>query len=200
MHEKIEMLHKLCAALMEELEEYSKKIEKTDGMSAGDLEAVDKLCADGVISGYEDNTFRPSNKITRAEFVKLILSFASSVKEGDSVSFEDVNDSAWYASFVKSAAAKGIIKGDGGKFSPDSYIKREDAALIIYRLLALTDKAPDDYRIFADRDDVSPYAQDAVFALAGAYIVKGNDNNMFLPKSFITRAETAQLIYNAFKK
>ena len=43
MHEKIEMLHKLCAALMEELEEYSKKIEKTDGMSAGDLEAVDKL-------------------------------------------------------------------------------------------------------------------------------------------------------------
>lgn len=43
MDKKIETLHKLCEALMEELEEYSKKIEKTDGMSAGDLEAVDKL-------------------------------------------------------------------------------------------------------------------------------------------------------------
>lgn len=43
MEEKTEMLHKLCKALMEELEEYSKKIEKSDGMSAGDLEAVDKL-------------------------------------------------------------------------------------------------------------------------------------------------------------
>lgn len=43
MGKKIETLHKLCEALMEELEEYSKKIEKTDGMSAGDLEAVDKL-------------------------------------------------------------------------------------------------------------------------------------------------------------
>lgn len=43
MEKKIEMLHKLCDALTEELDEYSKKIEKADGMSAGDLEAVDKL-------------------------------------------------------------------------------------------------------------------------------------------------------------
>lgn len=43
MGKKIETLHKLCEALTEELEEYSKKIEKSDGMSAGDLEAVDKL-------------------------------------------------------------------------------------------------------------------------------------------------------------
>lgn len=43
MEEKTEMLHKLCKAIMEELEDYSKRIEKTDGMSAGDLEAVDKL-------------------------------------------------------------------------------------------------------------------------------------------------------------
>ena len=41
--DKTEMLHKLCEALTEELEDYGKKIEKEDGMSAGDLEAVDKL-------------------------------------------------------------------------------------------------------------------------------------------------------------
>lgn len=43
MSEKVEMLHKLCDALTEELEDYSRKIERADGMSAGDLEAVDKL-------------------------------------------------------------------------------------------------------------------------------------------------------------
>lgn len=43
MDKKLETLHKLCEALMKELEDYSKKIEKSDGMSAGDLEAVDKL-------------------------------------------------------------------------------------------------------------------------------------------------------------
>lgn len=43
MDKKLETLYKLCEALSEELEDYSKKIEKSDGMSAGDLEAVDKL-------------------------------------------------------------------------------------------------------------------------------------------------------------
>lgn len=43
MDKKIEILHRLCEALMEELDDYSRKIEKSDGMSAGDLEAVDKL-------------------------------------------------------------------------------------------------------------------------------------------------------------
>lgn len=43
MNEKTETLHKICKALMAELEDYGKRIEKTDGMNAGDLEAVDKL-------------------------------------------------------------------------------------------------------------------------------------------------------------
>ena len=43
MHEKTEMLHELCSTLMEELEDVNKKIDKAGGMSAGDLETVDKL-------------------------------------------------------------------------------------------------------------------------------------------------------------
>lgn len=43
MKDKIEMLHELCETLTDELEEINEKIQKSDGMSAGDLEAVDKL-------------------------------------------------------------------------------------------------------------------------------------------------------------
>ena len=43
MNEKTEMLHKLCEALTGEMEEYAKKIDRSDGMSAGDLDAIDKL-------------------------------------------------------------------------------------------------------------------------------------------------------------
>lgn len=43
MDRKIEILHKLCEALMDELEEYSIRVEKSDNMSTSDLEAVDKL-------------------------------------------------------------------------------------------------------------------------------------------------------------
>lgn len=70
MDKKAEVLHKLCEALMEELEEYSKKIEKSDGMSVGDLEAVDKLShalksikttAAMIEAGEEGNSYRNGN-------------------------------------------------------------------------------------------------------------------------------------------
>ena len=41
--DKIEMLHNVCEVLTDEIEEVSKKLEKAGGMSAGDLETVDKL-------------------------------------------------------------------------------------------------------------------------------------------------------------
>ena len=43
MDKKIEILHKICEALFEELGDYSRKIEKSDDMSANDLETIDKL-------------------------------------------------------------------------------------------------------------------------------------------------------------
>ena len=43
MDKKIEILYKICEALFEELSDYSRKIEKSDDMSAGDLETIDKL-------------------------------------------------------------------------------------------------------------------------------------------------------------
>lgn len=70
MEKKLETLYKLCEALMEELEDYSKRIEKTDGMSVGDLEAVDKLAhalksvkttIAMMESGEEGNSFRSGN-------------------------------------------------------------------------------------------------------------------------------------------
>lgn len=41
--DKIETLHELCDALSEELEDVNEKIRKAGGMSAGDLDTVDKL-------------------------------------------------------------------------------------------------------------------------------------------------------------
>lgn len=43
MDEKLNVLHELCDALSDELADVNMKIRKADGMSAGDLEAVDKL-------------------------------------------------------------------------------------------------------------------------------------------------------------
>ena len=94
---------------------------------------------------------------------------------------------------------KGLILGNDGFFRPNESITREDAALIVYRWLTQKDGRLLTKKYFSDRSSISEYAREAVEALAGAGILKGNENGVFKPKNSITRAEAAQLIYAALQ-
>jgi len=166
--------------------------------------AIDTLAADGIISGYGDGSFRPSNCITRAEFTKMIISVIDANKieiaDGDDADFSDVKEDSWYFEYVNQAYKKGIIVGSGGLFFPQSNIKREDAALIIYRLMDKAGNTPSGIKAFPDRAEISDYAKSEVSALGSIGVVAGDSEGKFQPKNYITRAEAAQLIYNAFGK
>ncbi len=164
-------------------------------------DAVSELSSIGTINGYEDNSFRPQANITRAEFIKMVSSLSDDVEKTNlDTQFTDVMPTDWYFTAVADAAAKKLINGADGYFMPYENISREDSVLIIYRLLSAKGTAPRGNRIFADRKDISEYAKQAVGAMGAAGIVDGNGDNMFLPKNKITRAEAAQLLYNALVK
>ena len=115
--------------------------------------------------------------------------------KGDSkadVSFSDVLKTDWFASFVEKNVKCGTILGYDGKFNPLDFITREDASVILYRII----KTDGDFAAlqFDDENLISEYAEDAVSFLSSANIVRGRENNMFAPKDSITRAEAAVLI------
>lgn len=155
------------------------------------------LAAQGVVNGYEDGTFRPSVPVTRAELAKIIVgAFDVSVSGGSA--FADVSDSAWYAPYVSTAAAAGIVTGfEDGSFKPDAYVTRQDAAVMIYRAISLTHQMPNGFKFFADEIDIADYSSSAVKALADAKIINGDADGNFLPSNSTTRAETAALISRA---
>lgn len=153
--------------------------------------AVSRLSAAGVIKGYGDGGFLPSNVITRAEFTKLIaVSFGLSEKKAD---FSDVPDNAWYSGVIGAAADKELILGYDGKFSPNSPISRQDAVVICYRALKSEGVILSGSADFEDNMNIAVYALSAVGAFKEFGIVKG-DGKSFSPISKITRAEAAQLI------
>ncbi len=163
--------------------------------------AVDTLKNKNIITGYNDNTFKPMQHINRAEFAQLLLNLADATEykmtEENTVAFDDVGDE-WYKTAVLKIAGAGVINGKGNNtFAPLEEITREDAAVMIYRLLSkefsFTEKAE-----FSDYGDISTYASDAISYLSGVKIISGKGDNLFMPKSVITRAEAAQLIYNAY--
>lgn len=70
----------------------------------------------GYINGYSDNTFKPSNNITRAEAVSVLNNYLKKnnrITEIYSINkFLDVPDNAWYSQAVKNISSLGIITGD----------------------------------------------------------------------------------------
>lgn len=162
-------------------------------------EAIAELCSKEIISGYEDGTFKPYNTVTRAEYTKLIVSLVDDLKTNASTGFSDVSATDWFAPYIEKAVANGIVNGVGDKFLPDNSITREDAAVIIYRFLKdkinLTNKIS-----FADEGDISEYAKEAVSYLAGAGIINGIGDGIYMPKNTLTRAQAAVLIHSAMDK
>lgn len=158
--------------------------------------AVINLSDKGIMSGY-DKKFRPDDGLLREECVKIIVcAFGYGEDESGSLSFDDVERSHWAYKYILSAYQNKIIKGIGENlFGTGEKITREDFAVMIYNAVQRTERdfAGDN---FADADEISDYAKDAVEYLKASGIVKGRGNNMFFPKDGITRAEAAQIIYN----
>ena len=95
--------------------------------------AVSIMAGLGMLHGYEDNTFRPEKKITRAEFVTIAARFVTPA-EGSSP-FPDVSDSYWAAPYIVTASEKGWIRGDEGGFRPESNITRAEAVTVLNKML-----------------------------------------------------------------
>ncbi len=126
------------------------------------------------------------------EIVKTILEEPETIK----VSFEDVPSDVWFYEPVCKAAEKGLVNGYGNTFKPKDFITRQDAALIIFRALELPEGGVSS---FTDEAEISDYAKNAVVALSTRGYISGVGNGAFAPKSLLTRAQAAQLIYNAIR-
>lgn len=155
--------------------------------------AVESLAKKGIISGYSDNTYGPNNKITRNEFLSILMRAFNMIDENAVYDFTDGDKDAWYAKAVASAKANGVISGfEDGSFGDGAYITREDMATFIYRM-GKVEKA--EGSSFADADEVADYAKEAVEALSAAGIINGMEDGSFAPKANATRAQVAQVIY-----
>lgn len=94
----------------------------------------------GLMTGYEDGTFRPDNPITRAEFVTSIMRAASIAYpdiKADNISFYDMMDKSYWAyEDIAKAVSMGFVNGfEDGTFRPDDKITYEQAAGIVFKML-----------------------------------------------------------------
>ncbi len=150
--------------------------------------AVDSLTNKGIISGYQDGTFKSDQTLTRAEFAKIIVCFKdASLSSSEPSGFPDVDDvggsAHWAQSYIKIAKDMGIISGfPDGSFSPDAPVTYEQATKMILCSLGYTNLAyPQGY--------IQTAGQKRLFV---------NSTHKGATSDPITRGTTAILVNNAF--
>lgn len=159
------------------------------------FDAVDYAANTGIISGYGDFKFRPSDTLTIAQFSQIIYNYKGMTSTG--------SNGYWATEAIQSAINSNIIKnhGDINSKNYDVAITREEA--IAGLAIAMKNiEAKYSYTIsdIADNKDISDEFKDSIVRAFNIGITSGVDSNKtFLPKRSLTRGEICQLLYNVSK-
>lgn len=99
------------------------------------LNAIKQVVDSKVMTGYENQTFRPDAALTRAQMAKIITLQFKLEGQSSELPFKDVAADAWFYPYVNQLYSLGLTKGTTAHtFSPDALISRKEFALMLYRL------------------------------------------------------------------
>ncbi len=154
-------------------------------------QSVSLLSSLGVLTGYNDGSFRPENTITRAEFAAVIMRALglgdAATGAGGSTKFSDVASNHWACGYINLAANHGVINGyPDGTFRPEEPVLYEQAIKMVVAALGYTPEAdtkggyPGGYTVIAAREGI----------LSGADGMSGTP---------ATRGIVATLVYNSLE-
>lgn len=162
-----------------------------------------------VIVGDSKGNFAPNSDITRAEFTAIIVT-ALGLKPGlGNNKFSDVDSTAWYGDYVKTATEYKIIAGYGnGKFGPMEKISREQAMAMIFKATEITGlkvdlTGGDITKLFADfniKGTAAGWSKTSIAACIKSGLVSQKDGKMNEIKGNISRAEVAVIVRNLLQK
>ncbi len=161
--------------------------------------AFTKWIDEGIVSGYYGNQFKPNESISRAEFYSLIHNVLS-LKSTTEIPFSDVKESDWYADAVGFSYEFGLTQGyPDGTFRPMNKITREEAAVVISKMLEFSNV--DDVTLisqFKDFNDSDSWNRSALESLLKKGILSGYPDHSLRSNNNITRAESIVLLEKVF--
>jgi len=160
------------------------------------------LMGKGMIKGFEDGTVQPDRKLTRAEFVAMLIrALQVESLSPPAVVYSDVPLTHWASREIGLAYEIGVIDTDGtGRLQPSRLITRLEMARVLAAAMpSFTPPQESGSAAFKDVDALKPADRRAILSLAEAGIVGGNDLGEFRPEDSLTRAEASKVLSQFLK-
>ena len=158
-------------------------------------DAVSYVQERGLMSGTSATHFSPNEPTTRAMLVTILYRAAGQPETTGQSSFADVLARDYFANAVAWASENNIVTGySRTRFGSNDPVSREQIATLLWRYAS--SPSAGSAQNFADRNQISDYAADAVNWARANGIVNGRPGNRFDPKANATRAEVATILRN----
>lgn len=154
----------------------------------------------GYLDGDGKGNYYPNEVMRRAQFAALVNRIKGFTAESSKVgSYSDVDPAAWYYADIAKALAAGYLQGNGDKMRPDTAITRQEAFVIVARLIGLDGASADLTALdkFVDGEDVAPWARPELAAMVEAGFVEGGSQGRLKPGDELTRAEGVTVLARA---
>ncbi len=161
---------------------------------------IAELARRDIIAGFPDNTFRPDQSVTRAQFAAIVRKAFAKSPERNAINFTDVPTNYWASSAIQEAYRTGFLSGyPGNRFQPEQNIPREQ--VLVSLASGLDFPATNDNNLnqfYSDESNISDYARNPIAAATEREVVVNYPNVRFLnPTRTATRADVAAFIYQA---
>lgn len=178
---------------LQKLEEPKQEVMYVDIVGLWAESDIYKMVELGLIKGYPDGTFRPNNRITRAEFGAIlarILEKERHISPTDT-SFKDVPKGSWFYDYLTMLEAEGNLDSkyyQNAILKPNEPITREEMALWVAKEIdgQLNNLA------FTDANQIR--FKDEVANSVSTGLLKGYPDGSFQPKGGATRAEAVTIL------
>lgn len=147
----------------------------------------------GIINGYPDNTFRPTQSISRVHTASLFVRTLALPPVRDGKEFKDVPKSSTYYNDVQTVYRAGIFdgKGDGTFGINDKLTRGQMAKVLVYAFDLEIQKGA----IFSDID-ADNWAKDFISTLYVNGITTGS-NGKYMPNEAVSRAHYSAFLFRA---
>lgn len=169
-------------------------------------DAIMALKKIGVLAGYPDGSFRPDEKVTRAEFTAMLTKALGlrDAKDYTITNYKDLSKKHWAYRDIQIASHYGVMKGTPeNNFMANGQVKRVEVIVTIMSALNLKEITPDEARAYltAAYSDVNELPAWALTRTGKAeqlhsIVVRPWEQGLLMPNRAATRGELAVFLYN----
>lgn len=177
---------------------------------------IERVAENGLVSGYEDKTFKPDNNVTVLEALVMLsrlYEIDDDLKDEIIEKYEPVLEAMsntkgyeWSFDYLSIIIELGVVSENGMKdmFSKKTVFNdatREEIAVLLTKAMMLGDEAQSlkVYTLpFNDAEKISAVARPYIYVMYDKEILQGDSKKNINPTNKITRAEIATVLDKAY--